>query len=153
MKKLAAGEVRFVVKSHRVYPVGKTITDAEYKKLKVIGWGVYDRVGGSYPYRTPELGEVAQDLATEVEATAEAERLNAQFVKQAPVYKKPAVADAAAGDLLPTPRKKRGKPVAEVAAEVSSIEEELPELPDYGDVVSDEEAAKYTDGIFEESKY
>lgn len=154
MKKLSAGEVRFVVKAHRAYPVGRTISEAEYKKLKILSWGVYDRQGGSFPVRTPELGEVAQDVSTEAIAQAEADRLNSQFVKAAPVSKKPAAAaNSAAGDLLPTPRKKRGKPVAEVAAEVSSIEEELPELPDYGDVVSDEEAAKYTAGIFEESKY
>jgi len=38
-------------------------------------WRVYDTIRGSYPYQIPGGGLVAQDLATEDEAEAEALRL------------------------------------------------------------------------------
>lgn len=40
-------------------------------------WRVYDTFDGSYPYRKPGLGPVAQDQATEADAQKEADRLNA----------------------------------------------------------------------------
>lgn len=57
MKKLLAGQIRFVVKK-----IDKA-------------WRVYDKSRGSYPYSTEELGTVQQDVAEEI-AEAEAERLN-----------------------------------------------------------------------------
>lgn len=42
-------------------------------------WGVYDIQRGSWPVQTPELGLVKQDLKTEAEAQAEADRLTASI--------------------------------------------------------------------------
>lgn len=47
-------------------------------------WGVYDKVRGSYPYQTPELGKVSQDHPTENAAQDEVDRLTATFGFRAP---------------------------------------------------------------------
>lgn len=41
-----------------------------------VRWGVYDQHRASWPVRTPETGRVKQDLRSEEEAQAEADRLN-----------------------------------------------------------------------------
>lgn len=50
-----------------------------YAKRVLVGtrqqWRIYDSERGSFPYRTPELGVVTQDHATEKAADAEAARL------------------------------------------------------------------------------
>lgn len=45
-------------------------------------WRVYDRTTASYPYRTPELGIVAQGLATKEAAQTEADRLQAHLLEK-----------------------------------------------------------------------
>lgn len=42
-------------------------------------WGVYDAERASWPAQVPEFGKVKQDLPTEEEAQAEADRLNKFF--------------------------------------------------------------------------
>lgn len=55
------------------------------KKVAIVGtknkfeYRVYDQQRGSFPYRTPELGEVAQDHGTEKDAQTEADRLTETF--------------------------------------------------------------------------
>lgn len=52
-------------------------------------WRVYDMFDGSYPFQRPVLGRVAQDVATEAEAQAEADRLNAlHFEGKVPARKR-----------------------------------------------------------------
>lgn len=128
-KTLARGEIRFVVKK----------IDKAYR--------VYDKHGGSFPYRTHELGRVVQDVP-EDQAQAEADRLNEQFVGAAPAPRRKTIQpDHSAGDQLPSPvgRKARVKKTP-LAAPVETIElfkeaefdaEAAEKLPDYGDL-SDE---------------
>lgn len=57
-----------------------TLNDARIRFIpRQVGkvWRVYDTFDGSDPYQKPGLGAVAQDLATEAEAQAEADRCNA----------------------------------------------------------------------------
>lgn len=107
---MAKGETRFVVKK-----VGKTFR-------------VYDRANGSYPYQTPELGVVVQDVS-QAEADAEAERLNGLGVKNAPV-----------------------KPEQPADKETPTQTLPEPEIEDYG-VLSEEERARYEDGLMEKVVY
>lgn len=44
-------------------------------------WGVYDRTMASWPYIRADLGVVRQDMSTEAEAQAEADRCNAIVTK------------------------------------------------------------------------
>lgn len=124
-KTLARGEVRFVVKKN----------DTSYR--------VYDREGGSFPYRTVELGTVLQDV-TELEAQAEADRLNELFVGAAPAPRKRTIQpDTSAGDQLPS---RAGRKKARVARndgpppgeEVSLFKEaewvDESDIGDYGDL-------------------
>jgi len=110
MKKMAKGEIRFVVKK-----VGKTFR-------------VYDRGNGSYPYGTREVGVVVQDVS-QAEADAEAERLNGLGVKNAPV-----------------------KPEQPADKETPTQTLPEPEIKDYG-VLSEEERARYEDGLMERVVY
>ncbi len=98
-------------------------------------WRVYDRARGSYPYHMPELGgEILQDT-DKSSAEAEAERLNSQF-----------------GPKLE--QKKTKKVEAEtVEAEPEAEEVDIPELPDYGEPLTEDEAKKYEEGLMEEVKY
>lgn len=58
---------RFVVKKVAIHG---TKNKFEYR--------VYDMLRGSFPYRTKDLGEVAQDHATEKDAQGECDRLTAE---------------------------------------------------------------------------
>lgn len=116
-KKLAPGELRFIAK----------LFDAK-KKI----WGIYDKARGSWPVRSPELGEVKQDLKLELEAAEEAERLNAEHsVGGATAVAVQAVQAAVV--------------VEEFAAPVLATP--VPDLPDYG-VMSEDERKKYEEGLF-----
>lgn len=100
-------------------------------------WRVYDRARGSYPYHMPELGgEILQDTDKK-SAEAEAERLNGKY-----------------GPKLEQKKEKKQKKagIETVEVDTSTDEAELPELPDYG-VLSEEEAAKYEEGLMEKVKY
>ena len=127
-KKLARGEERFIVKKN----------DKSYR--------VYDRLGGSYPYRTIELGTVLQDVP-ELEAQAEADRLNEKFVGVLPAPRgKTIQAKRELGDLPPSrvtgrksaPQKKQKDTAPEAAVdlfkEAEYIEDAAEQLPDYGDL-------------------
>ena len=121
MKKLRKGEARFICKK-----VDRA-------------WRVYDVANGSFPYQTPELGKVLQDVDYE-ECKAESNRLN-ELVGIAPVNV-PMVKSSgsvSAKDMKvnssPAPTKKRGAappPVAETIEVDTWISSE--ELPDYGDL-------------------
>lgn len=103
-------------------------------------WRVYDRARGSYPYQSPELGgEILQDV-DKSSAEAEAERLNGLFVKKP----KPKLEQKKGAS------KSKGASVEAPVEE--SIEVDIPELPDYG-VLSEEEAARYEEGIIEKGVY
>lgn len=60
-------QLRFVVKK---------VSIPNTKKFE---WRVYDKMSGSFPYATKELGTVAQDHPNEPEAQSEADRLTAKF--------------------------------------------------------------------------
>lgn len=130
MKNLRVGELRFIAR--------------QIDKL----WRVYDRARGSYPYHMPELGgEIVQDTDKE-SAEAEAERLNKKFVKQPKLERK------SLKEVIEGAPNKKARPVAHPPVE-ESIEEEvdIPELPDYGEPMTEEEAKRYEDGLMEEVKY
>lgn len=108
MKKLRKGEARFICKK-----VDRA-------------WRVYDVANGSFPYQTPELGKVLQDVDYE-ECKAESNRLN-EMVGIAPVNV-PMVKSSQA------PAKKISAappPVAETIEVDTWVSSE--ELPDYGDL-------------------
>lgn len=136
MKQLAKGERRFIPKK----------VDRLFR--------VYDRANGSFPYRTPELGQVTQDV-TEAEAQAEADRLNEEHVgkiierKTAPVSKKQKELPAAPsktielGDLPPTSLGRKAKASKKPSGPPPSDETPLfkeaewvdeSEIGDYGDL-------------------
>jgi hypothetical protein len=102
-------------------------------------WRVYDRGNASYPYRTPELGEVVQDVEKEAEAQAEADRLEALVKpKEADKKQKPAA------------KKRSGKSIQ--LPDVAAGDGDLLEAPEAYEM--DEEAKKkYTEGLFEDVKY
>lgn len=67
-KKLAPGEIRFVVRPRQTGP-------------RTTLFEVYDRARGTVPVQTPELGKVTQDHPTEGAAQTEADRLNAAHAR------------------------------------------------------------------------
>lgn len=109
-KKLLKGEVRFVVKK----------VDKKFR--------VYDKAHGSFPYHTPELGTVLQDVSEE-EAEAESIRLNS---------------------LGPLKALKQPEQPADKETPTEPLKE--PEIKDYG-VLSEEERARYEDGLMEKVVY
>lgn len=109
-KKLREGEVRFVVKK----------VDKKFR--------VYDKAHGSFPYHTPELGEVLQDVSEE-EAEAECVRLNSL--------------KASKGSVKPSKGSDKETPTEPLKE---------PEIKDYG-VLSEEERARYEDGLMEKVVY
>lgn len=110
-KKMRKGELRYIVKE-------------KYKKL----WCIYDKARGSYPYRMPGLGVIAQEHSDKTAAQAEADRLN-----------------EIAGITAPkTVQAKKNALAAPAPAPDPALE--TPELPDYG-IMDEEQAAKYTEGI------
>jgi hypothetical protein len=120
----------------------KTLRDGEIRfvarQLDKL-WRVYDRARGSDPYSHPDLGGTVQQDVDQATAEAEAGRLNGLFVKK------------------PKPPKLEQKKGASKGASVEapveeSIEVDIPELPDYG-VLSEEEAARYEEGIIEKGVY
>ena len=127
----------------------KTLRDGEQRFLaRQIDklWRVYDRARGSYPYEMPELGGTIVQDVDQATAEAEAERLNGKFVKR------------------PKPKLERETPkkgasnadkIRDTLAEEEPVIEEvdIPELPDYGEPLSEEEAAKYEDGTIEKGVY
>lgn len=123
MKKMRPGEIRFIAR--------------QIDKL----WRVYDRARGSYPYHMPELGgEILQDT-DKSSAEQEAERLNAKYGPKL--------------EQKVAPKKGASKfETAEAPAPVVEDEEEvdIPDLPDYG-VLSEEEAARYEEGLIEKVTY
>lgn len=135
MKTLRPGEIRFLAR--------------QVDKL----WRVYDRARGSYPYSHPDLGGTVQQDVDKETAEAEAERLNKKFVKAAPPAKK-------SQPKIDTeePEKMRAKRAPKLEREEPSIEPEtveevdIPDLADYG-VLSEEEAAKYEEGLMEKVVY
>lgn len=114
MKKLRKGEVRFVVKkidnAHRVY----------------------DRQNGSFPYQTPELGKVLQDVA-QADAQLECDRLN-ELIGIAPQAVQEVKKTPAAAAKSSAPKKSASVP--------PPVEEWLDssELADYGDLSDKTEA-------------
>jgi hypothetical protein len=98
-------------------------------------WRVYDKARGSYPYHMPELGgEILQDT-DKSSAEAEAERLNEKY-----------------GPKLEQKKPPKKKVEAEETVEADPPVD-IPELPDYGEPLTEEEAARYEDGLMEEVKY
>jgi hypothetical protein len=124
MKNLREGEVRFIAR--------------QIDKL----WRVYDRARGSYPYAHPDLGGTVVQDVDKSSAEAEAERLNGLFVKK-PKPKLEQKKGASKG---------ASKIETETEAEVVEEEVDIPELPDYG-VLSEEEAARYEEGLIERVTY
>lgn len=151
MKRLAAGQARFVVKK---------IDSA---------WRVYDYAAGSFPYRTQELGVVVQDVS-EKEAQDECDRLNDEFMVSAPApKKKPQMRDEDAiqraldadpdDEPYEPPSLKRSKARSKVAPPEAEVDlftpaEEVTEddIADYG-VMTPEERAKYEEGLLEKVTY
>ena len=101
-------------------------------------WRVYDRARGSYPYHMPELGgEILQDT-DKSSAEAEAERLNAKYGPKLEQKTAP----------------KKGASKSEtVEPEIETEEVDIPDLPDYGEPLSEEDAARYEDGLIEKVTY
>ena len=123
MKTLRVGEIRFVAR--------------QIDKL----WRVYDRARGSYPYHMPELGgEILQDT-DKSSAEAEAERLNAKYGPKLEQKTAP----------------KKGASKSETVEAEETVEADLPvdipDLPDYGEPLSEEDAARYEDGLIEKVGY
>lgn len=118
----------------------KTLREGETRFVaKMIDklWRVYDRARGSYPYEMPELGgHIVQDV-DKSSAEAEAERLNGLFVKK------------------PKPKLEQKKGASKSAPDPEPEPEEvdIPELPDYGEPLTEEEAARYEDGTIEKGVY
>lgn len=127
MKKLRKGELRFIPKK---------IDSA---------WRVYDRQNGSFPYQTPELGEVLQDLP-EVNIQHECDRLNTLVlgitVESLPEVKSVKAPTGTPKEFSSMPRKRPGAgspppvqveldldPEPEVTDEIIEYE-----LEDYGDL-------------------
>lgn len=97
-------------------------------------WRVYDRARGSYPYSHPDLGGTVLQDVDKSSAEAEAERLNTQF-----------------GD-KPKLERKSGASKKETV-EVQPEEVDIPDLPDYGEPLTEQEAAAYEDGLIEKVTY
>ena len=108
-RKLRAGEVRFVVKA----------IDHAYR--------VYDKMRGTFPYQTGELGVVTQDVS-EAEAELEAARLNAKvgITVQA---KQPAEKRKSSKSTVPPAI---AEPLLENPTEPEWVTEE--DIADYGDL-------------------
>lgn len=128
-KKLLPGQLRFVPRM--------------INKL----FRIYDVGNASFPYQTDELGVVVQDVP-EIEAQLEADRLNEQF--PAAPLKKEAPAKKTVGA-----KRKGGFPAAKAAKTTGTsktVEAPLLEAPAEYDM-TEEDKAKYTEGLFEEVKY
>ena len=124
MKKMRPGEIRFIAR--------------QIDKL----WRVYDKARGSYPYHMQELGgEILQDT-DKSSAEAEAERLNAKYGPKLEQKKGALKKGASKSETVEAPA-----PVVEDEEEV-----DIPDLPDYG-VLSEEEAARYEEGLIEKVTY
>ena len=122
------------------------------KNPKPMFWRVYDRANGSFPFRTKELGEVAQEHETQALAESEANRLNDKFPVTTAAPKKKATPVTASARRVSKAKEAREKALADVEdTETEELADQ--EIKDYGDVLSETESAAYTEGIFEKTVY
>lgn len=127
-RKLAPADARFVVRELRVL------------KGRGTRWWVYDRARGCYQQENPALGKgrLPQELETEAEAQAEADRLNTLVLGTA---------------INAAPKAKKGAKKAPAPASASDeLELSADDLPDYG-VMSESDREKYEDGLLEKVGY
>lgn len=93
-------------------------------------FGVYDKARACYPRQMPGIGKVQQEFTDEAKAAVEADRLNKKV--------------GITGESSSSPRSKKQK--KQIPPDETVQVEELPELPDYGEI-DPATAEKYVEGI------